>query len=279
MNRSFENSEFLSRTRAGRTLVDSLRAALLALAKPHIESIDPNWVAFSVAFVENSSFVERDPDDAAPDRRIDLDFKLRAHFNGPERGSVDITEAIEQLVPEPLLALLRVADAYLAGQSSFSFRNDKHVVRIIPGRTLVDFENCEDGYVRTGDETGFEVEVLGGLGGLSPGTGDVYAYTLDQFKKELAEDGMRGQACAVSYLPLLDGIETPAQLLAAYQKQSAEWEAEHDRRRAEEEAAEAAAEAALTPEQRAEREAERERLAPEAALIRSLLQVLPGPEF
>ena len=61
MNRSFENSEFLSRTRAGRTLVDSLRAALPALAKPHIESIDPNWVAFSVAFVENSSFVERDP--------------------------------------------------------------------------------------------------------------------------------------------------------------------------------------------------------------------------
>lgn len=269
MKRSFDNQSFARSDEHANRIRRRIHGAVIAKLRPHMEKIDPNWRCCRLGF-EQLPFDKKDHDRKVPsDGRLDLSLKFAyAFFNGPAQGDVDLMDVIETLIPEPLVALLRVFDAY--EDWHISFTNPKHQIQLIPGRVLIGFENCMDGYVKSVDGEQFTVEILGMLETTFGGTGEVYEYTLDQLKKELKDDGMNCQAVSVSYFPFLVGdgkkMETPVELMQHREEQAEINRAEMERRDAEREA--------MKPKREVDPELEA-RLAAQAEVARELAPHLP----
>ncbi len=127
---------------------DTLLAALRRIAN----SIDPNWLRFSI--------------ELQPLERVHgLDFTpTKASLNGPLRGDVDLLrhEDLQRPDLQHLLALRWVSDVMLgeqhrASRNHIELYNDRHRIELIPGRTYVCYEHFEGGVVHSFDGDRFRL--------------------------------------------------------------------------------------------------------------------------
>lgn len=131
---------------------DTLLAALRRIAN----SIDPNWLSFSI---------ELQPIEKAKGSGFPLDFTpTAASLNGPLRGDVDLLQHEDLQRPDlqQLLALRWVNDAMCGGQRGESCNhiklyNDRHRIELIPGRTYICYEHWESGVVHSSNGDRFRL--------------------------------------------------------------------------------------------------------------------------
>lgn len=249
----------------------------------HVAKLDPNWHSVSIRFNDLHSpqrkLVERPLTDKDA-CLAEFDYRpAQVILVGPKVGHVLLTEEIFWMIPEPLLALMRMCDVFKPW--THSLKNKGHVIELIEGRTIIQFENCVSGVVRNvrGDE--FDVEHFESNLGPSPCDGKVEHYTRARLVEELKMDDCRCQAVDVRYLPYLPHNGRPMDTVEAVREANRvareEWEAEEPARRAQRDALIAARRAGLSQEKRAEEEAYRERLKAQAEVAHALLPHLPKP--
>lgn len=256
---------------------NSLRRRIHAMARHYVSShaakIDANWhsveIRFDSLYVANRERLELPIADKNA-CRVEFDYRPSSvTLIGPKVGHVSLTEEIFRMIPEPLVALMRMCDVLRPWNHTLC--NPKHVIELIEGKTLVHFENCVGGVVRNVRGDSFDVEGLvhDDLGE------DQRHYTRERLLEEFKDDGLNCQAVDVDYLPFLpqDGmpLNTVEDVREHARVQREKYEAERPQREAEAAARAAAKEAALPPEVRARRDAFRARLAAQAGLVRKVL--------
>lgn len=259
MRFSTENTNFVRCDPAMQALTESIKQTVLALLRPRIEAIDPNWLNCYISF--KTPWREREPwFDPMQRHQVKFDIEARyAQINGPKQGTVDITDLVEALIPEPLLAMLRLVDVYhFPPGGIFCVNNPDHRIEIIPNRTIVDFE-CPD-------DSGFVYAVQGGTFFVehfnwhdeTPSRSHGDEYTMELLLEELAMDGDCFQAIGVRYLPFSEEEKTPEDILQLrrlcemrrYKKPAAERDRLEAHQRIDKAIADAEDEARLTPEKR-----------------------------
>lgn len=231
-----------SRRKLGEDVISCLQAVL--------ESTDPNW-----------NYI-----------RIGCTF---AAINGPMQGDVEVTEAALAAIPEELM--LRISPD---GEQGVVVYNKNHQIKLVSGRTFINFENCEEGVVvqTDGDECTVEMLGMSAFGVLMPHEKtETRPYTLERLRDELTwRDAMECQAVDVRYLPfLIDGHRmTLDDRRAAYAEAAKRHEAEALERAAEQERQRAEAQAqydALSPEDKKRVDEERRQQEERDTLTRELL--------
>ncbi len=249
----------------------------------HVAKLDPNWHEVSIQFSglhdPQRKLVERPLTDKDA-CLVEFDYRpAQVILVGPKVGHMLLTEEIFGMIPEPLLALMRMCDVFKPW--THSLKNKAHVIELIEGRTVIQFENCVSGVVRNvrGDE--FDVEHFESNFGPSPCDGKIEHYTRARLLEELEMDDCRCQAVDVRYLPYLphDGrlMDTVEAVREANRIAREAWEAREPARRARRDVEKATRRAALSPEERVEEDAYCERLKAQAEVAHALLPHLPKP--
>lgn len=264
---------------------NSLRRRIHAMARhyvsSHVAKLDPNWHSVEISFDDmhrpSSELIERPLTDKDA-CRVEFDYRPSEFvLVGPKVGHVNLMEQAFQMIPEPLFMLMRACDVMKAW--FHTLYNPKHVIELVDGKTVIDFENCEHGVVRNVNGEKFDVEYFG----CTP-SGEkqlVEHYTLKRLLREMQMDEMRCQAVGVDYFPFLPFEGMSRNTVEEYNEYTriacARHQAKREAERAQQEAEEAAAYAALSPEERATVDARRAEMAAQAQLVHGLMPLLPHP--
>lgn len=274
-------------SKEGHSLVRKIHAMARGLVTEKLAKIDSNWHSLRVEFdgyVKNDALDKPVTDEGACNVEFDYRPKL-VLLVGPNVGNVDLTEEAFDLLPEPLLVLMRTCD--VLKHWFHTLYNPKHVIELIDGKTIINFENCTSGVVRNvRNNDAFDVESLPGE--ITLVERDQVHFTRASLLAGFEAEGHCGQPVDVNYFPLLPqhgiAINNVDDLREADRISREKWEADRPRREAEaaarraaEEAEKAAAYAALSPEEKEKHDARQRRFKAQAELTRTLLQVLPGP--
>lgn len=162
---------------------ESLSKALSERVVPYVSTIEPNWAKVVLTLSEESGEVEK------------------AWVNGPLQGDTSLKDVVLDLVPKEVLQSEHMRQVW--------FVNPDHRVELLVGRAVIDFENCQEGYVSRAEGDTFEVTYLTGS---EESIGQVETYTRERLEDELTWwDTMAGQAVGVTYAPFLtkDGTQAP----------------------------------------------------------------------
>lgn len=170
-----------------------LRRAIARWLVPYVATIEPNWAEVEITFSRESGEVEA------------------AWVNGPVHGTSTFSQEVLSLLPKTLLT----------GLWYLRVTNRGHRVELLVDRTVVHFENCEDGYVSQVEGEAFVVTYHQHFG--EEGEVRTDPYTRAQLEDEFEWEGYRGQAVSVSYWPFgTEGEKTlPEQLAVAKQHHEA----------------------------------------------------------
>lgn len=285
---SFENFAFSREGNALRRYVNTIARRAMGSS---LAELDPNWHSVSFQFDDAHDPQRKLFERSLTDKdacRVEFDYRpSRVILVGPKVGNMLLTcEQVFGMVPEPLVALMRMGAVL-----RLCFRklhNPRHVIELIDGRTVIEFENCTSGVVRNvrpSEGDAFDVE---GIDQIELDERDQVHFTRASLMEGFKVEGLLGQPVDVDYFPLLAADGTPInsveELIERRRREREAWEADAHRREAEAAArqaakkqAEAEAYAALSPEEKAKVDARKARLAVQAGIARSLARFLPHP--
>ncbi len=256
----------------GSSFIQRLHAMARHYISGHVAKIDPNWHRVEIEFEGKCRRLEERSQTELEACRVEFCYRPSSVvLVGPKVGHVLLIDRIFEMIPGPLLALVRMSD--VIRHTQHTLYNPKHNIELIDGKTIIGFEICTDGVVRNvrGDEFDVEGMGCGGAGDFCPG--DFMHYTRSRLLEELKSKEEHGQACDIDYLPYLpyDGrtFNTAEEVVEARQqartKQLEELRAEQEQQRREE----AAAYEALSPEKKAAHDVEVARMRETAERFRS----------
>lgn len=144
---------------AGQKVLAAVREAVLTeVSAAFSEVVDPNWSQFEIEFEPEDlpNFLTRAPHDEGS-CRLAFDFTpCAARVKGPLHGVTDVTVDVPVLLSEPLLAILRLF-CQLQDEYTFSLDNPAHEIKLIPGRTLLTFDDGTRGVVESVGDSVFDV--------------------------------------------------------------------------------------------------------------------------
>ena len=188
---------------AGSNIRKSLRHTIQRLLfnaiQPIAERIDSNWYAATVLFSDRATSCGPNEQN----RCLTVNYTANdVLLVGPKHGHMLLSNANDAILPEALLAHLRVCDLMTHG-SSRTIWNPKHNIRFVPGCTLILYEGKLVGAVERVD--GFYVRVQG-VTETVVDSRITYVHER-QIKRQIRD--VTGPAIGVSYLPLLpvDGVQ------------------------------------------------------------------------
>lgn len=207
----------------GRALSRRIDAMVMRHFRPHASKLDPNWQCLKIRFADFVDLQRRLPLEDTDACKVEFDYRPKwAILIGPKVGNMPLTTEVFGMVPEPLLALMRMSDALHRKPVSHLLWNPKHNIELIDGKTVVRFENCVQGVVRNvrGDE--FDVEIFDGSFGSPPTDGEVEHYTRERLMAEIDMEVFQCQAVGIDYLPYTSEngtrLETAEEVRAANQR-------------------------------------------------------------
>lgn len=190
--------------REGSALYHRIHAMARHHLNRHAVKIDPNWRRAEIIFDQNQYYpgekMSKLPLTDIGACRAELDYRpTSVLMSGPKSGNVELSAEIFGMIPESLIAFMRLFDIFKPWPHVLY--NPRHQIELIDGKTVIEFENGEEGVVRNvrGDE--FDVEIFDSVFGTPPNDGAVMHYTRDQLMAEMAMDAFECQAVGVDYLP------------------------------------------------------------------------------
>lgn len=243
-----------------------------------VAELDPNWhsvrFCFSSVCLLRRELTERPLTDKDA-CRLELDYRpTQVVLVGPRVGHMLLTEEVFGMVPEPILALMCSFDFF--GSHFHTVRNPKHVIELVDGKTIIEFENCTKGVVRNvRNDDAFDVETLPGEIDLDD---DQTSFTRASLKEQFKIEACHGQAVDVDYFPLLGEsgpIRNVDEFREAHRIAQEKWETEYAVYEAARERARAEDYAALSLEEKKEYDQTEARLEAQLDIVNDVLPLLP----
>jgi len=276
-------------SRNGNSLNRRIHAMARHYASSHVAKIDPNWHSIEIHFSNPhgpSSELYKRPLTDKDACHVEFDYRPSEFvLVGPAVGHVNLMERIFQVIPESLFILMRTFDVMKTW--FHTLYNPKHVIELIDGKTIIVFENCEQGVVRNVNGNEFDIEYLG----MTPSAEKrrvVKHYTRERLLQEMTRESSLGpldkhfgEPVGVDYFPFLplEGMtrNTVDEYNETHYAMVKKFEAKQAQREAEQKAQEATRRANLTDEERRAEDEETEAARAQGQIVRALLPLLPTP--
>lgn len=165
----------------------NLKEQIYCELKDLASSIDPNWLYIEIRIDTPSGYARKKP------------YFSEAVVNGPRAGNVSFLSQIECIMN----SALRSCAAWLAKHYNFGstikINNPQHVIELISDRTLIQFENTEQGLVTEVDSSG-QYFVMRRQYHWTKQEYLPEPYTLERLQAELEMTGYCGQAVYYVYM-------------------------------------------------------------------------------